>query len=165
MTDSPAERGWQLRYGGALALIAAMLVIGWFLAPGSLSSATGTKVIVCPFRNLTGLPCPGCGMSRAFHHVLHGRIVEAVRMNALVPVVFVSVMVELLNSIVAIARRGRPLFDWTTIFDRPWARAAAYAFIAIAFAYDIVRIVLVLEAAHPTSSAFEDALLMRIFGG
>ena len=26
---------------------------------------------LCAFRNTTGLPCPGCGMTRAFIHVTH----------------------------------------------------------------------------------------------
>ena len=162
MTAGPPEREWGLRYGGALALIATMLVVGWFMAPGTISTKDHGRVIVCPFRNLTGLPCPGCGMSRAFHHMVHGRIVEAVKMNALVPVVFLAVLVEMVNAIVAIARGGRPIMDWTRIFDRPFMRVAAYTFIVAALAYDLARIVLIIRSAHPTSSAFDDALIMRL---
>lgn len=40
---------------------------------------------------LTGLRCPGCGLTRAVHHALQGRIGEAVRLNPLIvamPLVF-----------------------------------------------------------------------------
>ena len=35
----------------------------------------------CVFRNVTGLPCAGCGMTRAFVAVGHGRIGEAWRLH------------------------------------------------------------------------------------
>ncbi|MDR1719139.1 MAG: DUF2752 domain-containing protein [Dysgonamonadaceae bacterium] len=37
----------------------------------------------CPFKLLTGFDCPGCGSQRAIHHLLHLRIAEAFRANAL----------------------------------------------------------------------------------
>ncbi|MDP8254401.1 MAG: DUF2752 domain-containing protein [Candidatus Alcyoniella australis] len=43
---------------------------------------------LCPFRHLTNLPCPGCGMTRAFVALAHGRIVEALGYNLLVLVLF-----------------------------------------------------------------------------
>jgi hypothetical protein len=69
----------------------------------------------CPFRMMTGLECPGCGTTRALHHLLHGRIEEAFRLN---PMLFVLLAVALcaLPSVV----RGRhpaflmkPWFAWT----------------------------------------------------
>jgi hypothetical protein len=72
----------------------------------------------CPFRLLTGLDCPGCGTTRALHHLLHGRVEEAFRFN---PMLFVLLAVALfaLPSIL----RGRqprflmqPWFAWTAFF-------------------------------------------------
>jgi hypothetical protein len=37
----------------------------------------------CQFNRLTGLDCPGCGMTRAIHHLLHGRALVALHCNAL----------------------------------------------------------------------------------
>lgn len=37
----------------------------------------------CTFHQLTGLNCPGCGMTRAAYSTLHGRIGEAFRLNPL----------------------------------------------------------------------------------
>lgn len=38
---------------------------------------------VCQFHRLTGLNCPGCGMTRALYALLHGEILLALRDNAL----------------------------------------------------------------------------------
>jgi hypothetical protein len=38
---------------------------------------------VCPFHQWTGLWCPGCGTTRAFHQLLHGNVGAAFRFNAL----------------------------------------------------------------------------------
>jgi hypothetical protein len=36
----------------------------------------------CPFHELTGLDCPGCGATRATHQLLHGNISAALKLNA-----------------------------------------------------------------------------------
>ncbi len=46
------------------------------------SGAYGT----CPFRTLTGLPCPLCGGLRAVSDLVHGQLVAALQSNALVVV-------------------------------------------------------------------------------
>jgi hypothetical protein len=38
----------------------------------------------CPFRSLTGLQCPGCGSTRAFHQLLHLHPIAAFKLNPLV---------------------------------------------------------------------------------
>lgn len=43
--------------------------------------------MLCPFRRLTGLPCPGCGMTRAAGHLLRGEFREALRDHPLVPLI------------------------------------------------------------------------------
>lgn len=35
----------------------------------------------CPFKIITGLSCPGCGIQRAAHAILHGKFVEGIRYN------------------------------------------------------------------------------------
>lgn len=54
-----------------------MLVLFWCDPSGSSAFPP------CPFHWLTGLHCPGCGSLRAAHSLLHGRVVEAFRMNPL----------------------------------------------------------------------------------
>src|ERR1044072_4837780 len=47
-------------------------------------------IILCPFRAMTGYPCPGCGMTRAFSAIAHGEPVRAVLYNPLSPVLFLA---------------------------------------------------------------------------
>jgi hypothetical protein len=47
----------------------------------------------CPFRALTGWWCPGCGLTRATHHLLHGDVLGALRFNALTPFVLTLIAV------------------------------------------------------------------------
>lgn len=37
---------------------------------------------VCPFSLITGIPCPGCGLTRAAYCIMNGRFFEAVSYNA-----------------------------------------------------------------------------------
>lgn len=65
----------------------------WFLALVAGASAMAVLFLfdpaqysfypTCAFHKLTGLNCPGCGGLRALHQLLHGHIVEALRLNAL----------------------------------------------------------------------------------
>jgi hypothetical protein len=50
-------------------------------------------IILCPFRALTGLLCPGCGMTRAFCALGHGELMRAIRFNALSPLLYLAFMV------------------------------------------------------------------------
>ena len=43
----------------------------------------------CPFKALTGLDCPGCGVTRALHALLTGHPLRALDHNALVAVAVV----------------------------------------------------------------------------
>jgi len=58
-----------------VALLALVVVFGIF----HLRSAgpSGSVLPDCAFHNLTGLYCAGCGMTRATHAALHGRLIEA----------------------------------------------------------------------------------------
>lgn len=153
---------WKLRFLGAPALILAGLLLAWFLEPGTLHDLAGTKVILCPFRNLTGLPCPGCGMTRAFHHLVHLRFAEAASFNVMAFVLLGCSIVEIVNSVVGAARRGRPLFTWTGWLASPSGRFLAYAFVVAAFAYDGLRIFLIVWTARTPADVFRDSIIHRL---
>lgn len=48
---------------------------------------------VCPFRNVTGIPCPSCGTTEAIVLAVKGHIIQALAVNPLVSVASVMITV------------------------------------------------------------------------
>lgn len=78
-------------------VLVAPLATGCCLAIGAayvtvLDPSDGGVFLPCPFRTSTGWWCPGCGLTRATHHLLRGDVVQAHRYNALVVVVLAAIV-------------------------------------------------------------------------
>jgi hypothetical protein len=58
----------------------------------SLAGLTGWQ---CPIFAATGVPCPGCGLTRATMQLLRGDIVSSLQTHAFAPVLFVALGVML----------------------------------------------------------------------
>jgi hypothetical protein len=87
---------------------------------------------VCPLYSLTGIHCPGCGLTRGFHALFHGDITGALRYNALLPI-FAFVFAFVFVSLVLIVVRGRGL-SW-----RIFPPSAMYGFLILAAAFFVLR--------------------------
>ena len=48
-------------------------------------SAAGTRYPGCVFHQMTGLWCPGCGLTRGTHELLHGHLGAALGYNVFTP--------------------------------------------------------------------------------
>ena len=94
-------------------------------------------LILCPFRALTGLPCPGCGMTRAFCALGHGELWRAVKFNALSPPLFLAAILSWAGA-ATIILRARAAHDWLRRL-RPSARAGKAA-LALVLAWWAVRL-------------------------
>ncbi len=90
--------------------------LGAFLAAGAVilyrfNPATVHFYPSCVFHALTGLQCPGCGTTRALHHLLHGDVAGAFRLNAML---FVAVP---FGALASVSRRvaTHPLTGWVAL--------------------------------------------------
>jgi hypothetical protein len=93
--------------------------------------ATHAYYPVCQFHRLTGLNCPGCGMTRALYALLHGQILLALHDNALF-------VLSLLALVVRVAwfgwnqHRGGPLGEF-------FPHKFLWPFLALALLFTILR--------------------------
>ncbi|HVE58611.1 MAG TPA: DUF2752 domain-containing protein [Pyrinomonadaceae bacterium] len=79
LKSSTAERG------AAFVCVAGMSAAAF--AVGYFNPATAGFFPVCPLFKLTGIACPGCGMTRGLHALLHGDVLGALGYNLLLPAV------------------------------------------------------------------------------
>ncbi len=70
------------RFYGVLVLMLAASY-AWIGYNGIVRAQGADGVSICIVRNVTGVPCPGCGTTRSVVHVLHGEILDAVTTNPL----------------------------------------------------------------------------------
>jgi hypothetical protein len=103
----------------AITLVALGLTVAWL-------GTSHQGPVICPFRAVTGLPCPTCGLVRTTAALLHGRIGEAVLTNPfdaffLIIVVPVGIVFWSLNLAFGVAvrissgRTERMVFWWTVV--------------------------------------------------
>jgi hypothetical protein len=94
----------QLRIFGLATLVIAVMAVLFALDP-----ARAGIFPPCPFHELTGWWCPGCGSTRALHQLLHGHLAAAFWLNPLA--------VLLLPPVGYLVARGervpmRPIWIW-----------------------------------------------------
>jgi hypothetical protein len=66
--------------------------------------------VLCPLHGLLGLPCPACGLTRAFCALTHGNVPEALRQNALSLPVFGLFLAAPVVAVYELLRRRRCTF-------------------------------------------------------
>lgn len=62
----------------------------------------------CLMRIITGLPCPGCGMTRSWVHVAHGDVATAFEYNLFGPLAMAAAAGLVVYTVVALVRRRPP---------------------------------------------------------
>lgn len=73
-------------------------VIIFVAAMGVLAALMLLDIYRCPFKAISGIPCPGCGMTRAVLSACKGDFREAFRYHPLWIVAVPLVLVEVLNA-------------------------------------------------------------------
>jgi hypothetical protein len=91
---------------------------------------------ICWFRLTTGIPCPGCGLTRAVALLMHGRLGASFAMH---PFGIAAVGLALLQIPPRMVRAAGSAPPWTLRWDRIWARALVITAILM-MAWWVVRI-------------------------
>lgn len=119
---------------GALALgCTALLAIAAVLEPDPRGLGTHQQLGLppCGFLTLTGLPCPGCGLTTAFAHGIRGDFAAAVTANPLGLLLFLGSCLALVLSVIALTRG----WSFSHVFDRfrvdRWGLGLAVAGVAV----------------------------------
>lgn len=103
------------------------IVVGAILAPIGLAVATGFPL--CPSAAVLGLPCPGCGLTRATLALMHGNFAEAFAMHPLVlplaPLYFGAIGVVIVDYV-----RGPRLRASSSWITKRWVTLAALGLLA-----------------------------------
>ncbi|MFN4194331.1 MAG: DUF2752 domain-containing protein [Thermosynechococcus sp.] len=124
-SDAVLSRGERLSRWGFLGLTAAPLV------GAVLFNHTGTpSFLLCPLRAISGIPCPGCGLTRSFLAIARGDFENALRMHLFGPVLFLAFTVAAVFTAIEL-RTGRrlqrtPFHDINKRIQNWWWLGAIY---------------------------------------
>jgi len=132
---------YPLRPSRRLAVVGFFVLFGVFVASVFYQPASGNYFTICAFKNLTGLPCPGCGLTHSFCALAKGDIGDAFLFNALGPPLFVALFLLWIRSAFVLSNR----YEFVEFLDRISGRFKPVKVFAMAFAvYGVARIVYVL---------------------
>ncbi|CAN5804761.1 hypothetical protein BH24ACI1_BH24ACI1_28930 [soil metagenome] len=115
-----------LAVAGIAAIGAGAFIVAYF------NPTTAGFFPVCPLYYLTGIHCPGCGLTRGFHALFHGDVLTALHFNALLPA-YALVFGFMLVSMILVAVRGRGL-SWRIV-----SPSAMYGFLILAAVFFVLR--------------------------
>lgn len=129
----------------ALLVLAGLSVV--FLVSAILKPSTGEYFTVCGFKNFTGLPCPGCGLTHSFCALAKGHLSDAFSFNLLGPPLFLILFFAWIRSLSVLLNRGHV----AQLLDRAAGQLNITRMFAIGFGiYGVARIAYVL-AYYPPS--------------
>lgn len=111
---------------GAVTALTGAFIVGYF------NPTTAGFFPFCPLYSVTGILCPGCGLTRGFHALSHGDVLTALHFNAMLPV-YLLFFLYLLAALILICARGRGL-------NFPnFSSTAIWSFLAVALVFTVCR--------------------------
>lgn len=102
------------------------------VAVGYSNPTTAGFFPVCPFHALTGLNCPGCGLTRGFYALLHADVLTALQFNLMLPF-YLFFFSYLFVSLALVLLRGRGL-AFPAFTPRP-----VYGFLILTLLFTVAR--------------------------
>jgi hypothetical protein len=143
---APAERDSKRLWLLALAGLLAVYLFSIFYTPTPVR-ADGSYFTICGFKNLTGLPCPGCGLTHSFCAIGKGDLASAFAYNLLGPPLFLLSLFACVKAACVLGGWGGPL----RVFDRVTARFNLIRATVLAFLVFGAARILYLLIFHPAA--------------
>ena len=100
--------GFSPTAGPSVGLAAGVAALGLAAAAVTTPEQAAHGPVLCPFRLATGLPCPGCGLTRSWVDLLHGRAGDALAANPF-GIVALVVAVALIAVVTSAVVRRQPV--------------------------------------------------------
>jgi hypothetical protein len=98
---------WGSRRALLLWLAAGLAAALLFFGAGWIGLPSGAAFSICAFRHVTGIPCPGCGLTRAMAALARGEVLLALQFHPMAPL-FAAQAAALWTVIGAAIVRRRP---------------------------------------------------------
>lgn len=117
---------------------------------------------ICGFRNLTGLPCPGCGTTRGLSALLHRNLLQAFQFNPLAFPALLTLVVWWFWSLCVLARWQSAAVRIEAVFNWRHHRALTWSLLVAVGVFWIGRLWLYL-AAQGFLAAVQEGWLFRLF--
>jgi Protein of unknown function (DUF2752) len=112
----------------------ALAAVGGYVALND-PAAVGSRFPACAFHSMTGLWCPGCGLTRGTHHLLNGDLPAALSYNVFTPLVVVAIAFTWLAWVFTAS--GRPMRSLADVLPRWWGGALATVLVVYGVARNI----------------------------
>lgn len=131
ITDHPHDTGDRafMQPSKKLALFAIVGLAAVFVLSVLLQPPPGDYFTVCGFKNLTGLPCPGCGLTHSFCALGKGALGDAFAYNAIGPPLFLTLLFVWIRSTAVLLNKSAVVSFFARINGRfKLVRAFAIAF-------------------------------------
>jgi hypothetical protein len=90
---------------------------------------------LCPFKMLTGFPCPGCGITKSLVYMYDGDLLRSITFHLFGPIVMVLSIYFLIKLSLELYYK-KPFFE-NTFNKKKWT----YVFVALLIVYHLIRIV------------------------
>lgn len=114
--------------------LAALVLIATVVFP----TGRVTSVDLCPVHRWSGLPCPGCGVTRGLLHLSHGEWREALGANPWSALVWLVVLVMAVSVVIPAARVER--FEALMARLEPWPSRVVRALFVAFFGFGLLRL-------------------------
>jgi hypothetical protein len=106
-------KSWRVRLI-KLVLFSAPLLGAYFYSYTDYNSP-----LFCPIKALTGIPCPGCGMTRAFMAIASGNLGKAIGYNLFSPILFLVFLLTAIHLLLEVVTRRQLLGFYGKLIKNP----------------------------------------------